>query len=169
MGSKEPPGYFYGAFSYIRFLFFRGNNYSIKTNRAVRRSLRAGRDAGCVELMSSRTNGITSLLVTCNLFEKRWRCLLWCATFLSRSFRADNNLTQPIPHPFALCSPINLDHDVVYSDGNVNKHLWIKISGIDRKALDSLEKKRFNKNKITKRIIRISYRKRNQLLSLKSV
>lgn len=90
MGSKEPPGYFCEAFSYIRFLFFRGSNYSIKTNRqpAIRRSLRANRDAGCVELMSSRTNGITSLLVTCNLFEKRWRCLLWCATFLSRSFRA---------------------------------------------------------------------------------
>lgn len=45
MGSKEPPGYFYEAFSYIRFLFFRGNNYSIKTNRA-RPPIASGR-SGC--------------------------------------------------------------------------------------------------------------------------
>lgn len=104
MGSKEPSGYFCEAFSYIRFLLFRESNYSIKTNRqpAVRRSLEAGRrDVGCVELMSSRTNGITSLLVTCDLFEKRWRCLLWFVTFLFRA-SANGNLTQPIPvtHPF---------------------------------------------------------------------
>lgn len=48
MGSKEPPGYFCEAFSYIRFLFFRGSNYSIKTNRlpAGRPPIAPGR-SGC--------------------------------------------------------------------------------------------------------------------------
>lgn len=122
MGSKEPSGYFCEAFSYIRFLFFRGSNYSIKTNRQpavrVRRSLRAG----CVELMSSRTNGITSLLVTCDLFKKRWRCLLWFVTFLFRAL-ANGNLIQPSPHLFVpLLHPawqtINF---VICRDGNVKK------------------------------------------------
>lgn len=69
---KNPPGYFCEAFSYIRFLFFHGSNYSIKTNRqpAICRSLRADRDADCVELMSSRTNGITSFTCYLQSFRK---------------------------------------------------------------------------------------------------
>jgi len=70
IGSKEPSGNFCKAFSYVRFLFFRGSNYSIKTNRPSADRSGPIPDAGCVELMSSRTNGITSLLVTCDLFPK---------------------------------------------------------------------------------------------------
>lgn len=65
IGSKEPSGNFCEAFSYIRFLFLCGSNYSIKTNRPIAPGRFLAGCSGCVELMSSRTNGITSLLVTC--------------------------------------------------------------------------------------------------------
>jgi len=129
IGSKEPSGNFCKAFSYVRFLFFRGSNYSIKTNRPSADRSGPIPDAGCVELMSSRTNGITSLLVTCDLFRKALSLFVMIrgvSISVIRGVREWQSYTTDftsVRSPSAPATDRSCDVVCVRYDGNVKKIL----------------------------------------------